>query len=81
MNALKYIRCQCCKEVGHRIEECPRDPNIKTNKEPEDEIERITRIKDFRKLFSDTSVLTTHFLKRLVKIPKANLILEEDETI
>ena len=30
---LKYIRCQCCKEMGHGIEECPNDPNLKTYKE------------------------------------------------
>ena len=29
----KNVRCVCCKEIGHRIENCPRDPNFKTNKE------------------------------------------------
>ena len=24
------IKCQCCKEMGHSIENCVRDPNIKT---------------------------------------------------
>ena len=24
-------RCMCCKEIGHTIENCPRDPNIKTS--------------------------------------------------
>lgn len=28
---LKNVRCVCCKEIGHRIEHCPRDPNFKTN--------------------------------------------------
>tara|TARA_B110000285_G_C14630052_1_gene382971 strand:+ start:253 stop:426 length:174 start_codon:yes stop_codon:yes gene_type:complete len=27
---LKYTRCTCCKELGHLIDDCPRDPNIKT---------------------------------------------------
>ena len=27
-------RCMCCKEIGHTIENCPRDPNIKTKVEP-----------------------------------------------
>ena len=27
---LKSIRCQCCKELGHTIEYCYRDPNLKT---------------------------------------------------
>jgi len=48
------IRCLCCKEMGHAIEECPRDPNIKKNANAANEIDRIGRIKDFRKLHSDT---------------------------
>ena len=28
------------------------------------------RLKDFRKLFADTAVTTTHFLKKLNKVPK-----------
>ena len=73
---LKNVRCNCCKELGHNIEQCPRDPNMKTGHlEPDAEIERIQRIKDFRKLFSDTMVLTTHFLKRCIKIPKIKQIL------
>ena len=56
--------------MGHKIEQCPRDPNFKTNNDPEDEYERIQRIKDFRKLFSDTMIMTTHFLKRCIKVPK-----------
>lgn len=30
-NQLKYTRCACCKQLGHTIENCPRDPNLKTN--------------------------------------------------
>jgi len=26
----KLVRCMCCKELGHSIEVCPRDPNYKT---------------------------------------------------
>ncbi len=43
---------------------------MKTNHDPEEDLERIQRIKDFRKLFSDTMILTTHFLKRCTKVPK-----------
>lgn len=28
---LKNTRCACCKEMGHTIDICPRDPNLKTN--------------------------------------------------
>ena len=31
----KYVRCLCCKEIGHTIDECPRDPNIKTGHKAE----------------------------------------------
>jgi hypothetical protein len=27
----KNHRCVCCRELGHRIEDCTRDPNFKTN--------------------------------------------------
>ena len=70
---LKYIRCQCCKEMGHTIEQCPRDPNLKTREDPNDDLNRLTRIRDFRKLFADTVITTTHFLKKCVKVPKVVL--------
>ena len=52
----KYVRCACCKEIGHSIEECTRDPNIKTGLKADKEFERIQRMKDFRKLFADSVV-------------------------
>ena len=67
---LKSTRCQCCKELGHTIETCYRDPNLKTKEEVDVDIKRIQTIKDNRKLFADSSVLTTHFLKKLSKVPK-----------
>ena len=30
LRAKKYARCYCCKELGHQITQCPRDPNLKT---------------------------------------------------
>jgi len=82
LNKLKNIRCHCCKEIGHRIENCPRDPNIKTSKDPEEDIDRIQKIRDFRKFFSDTMIMTTNFFKKLVKVPKIKqklLLLNEVE--
>lgn len=56
---------------------------MKTNRDPEEDMERISRIKDFRKLFSDTMILTTHFFKRCVKVPKLKqkVIFEENEIL
>ena len=65
----KKLRCICCKELGHRIEQCPRDPNYKTMAPCELEQERIMKIKDFRKLHADTVVNTTHFIMKSVMIP------------
>jgi hypothetical protein len=31
---------------------------------------RLSKLKDFRVLFSDTVVTTTHFLKKCIKVPK-----------
>lgn len=67
--AQKYVRCTCCKELGHSIDECVRDPNFKTNHEVAKDMQRINKIKDFRKLHADTIVNTTHFIKKSVMIP------------
>lgn len=37
----KYVRCTCCKEIGHTINECPRDPNLKTGQKADEEYIRI----------------------------------------
>ena len=66
-DALK--RCLCCKELGHTIDQCPRDPNIRTRVDTEDEFDRVVRIKDYRKLNADTVVTTTHFLKKCIVVP------------
>ena len=44
-------RCHSCKEMGHSIEKCPRDPNIRTRELVDNEMRRIAKQKDFRKLF------------------------------
>ena len=66
----KNIRCTCCKELGHSFIDCPRDPNFRTKQNPIDELDRINQIKEIRKLFVDTQVITTHFLKKCIKVPK-----------
>ena len=56
MKAQKYKRCYCCKEFGHSISECPRDPNFVTGEDPDQEIQRLQKIRDFRKLYADTVI-------------------------
>jgi hypothetical protein len=66
----KYVRCLCCKELGHRIEQCTRDPNLKTfEANVQADFDRIKKIKDFRKLHTDTVINTTHMIKKSVMIP------------
>ena len=48
---LNQVKCQCCKQVGHKVDECIRDPNIRTKVEAVEEYERIQKMRDFRKLF------------------------------
>lgn len=52
------------------MNECQRDPNIKTKEDPRDDIRRILQIRDYKKLFVDTAVTTTHFLKNCVRVRK-----------
>ena len=55
------------------IDDCPRDPNYKTKVNIVDDAERILKIKDYKKLFADTVVTTTHMLKKCIKVPKVTL--------
>ena len=72
---LKYMKCMCCKEIGHSIEVCSRDPNIKTKEDPVNDLRRILEIQDNRTLFADTVITTTHLLKKCVRVPK----IDEDD--
>ena len=65
----KYVRCSCCKEIGHAVEECTRDPNIKTHAKADEEFERIQKMKEFKKLYCDSIAQTTIMLKKSVMIP------------
>ena len=63
------VRCMCCKELGHSIETCPRDPNFKTKADNEVEHDRISKIQSQKKGYADTVIQTTHFLKKAVLMP------------
>ena len=66
----RNMKCLCCKEIGHDMSECYRDPNIKTRVDYQEDWKRIMGLKDYRKLFVDTMITTTHFLKKCAKVPK-----------
>ena len=51
-------RCCCCKETDHVVEDCPRDPNIKTNKCIDSEYKRVSKTTENKILFSETNVQT-----------------------
>jgi len=58
--------------LGHAIEECPRDPNLKTvliNQIDKEQV-RIQNIKTQKKCHADSKITTTIFLKNCVKVPK-----------
>ena len=59
----------CCKQLGHTIDNCFRDPNLKTDANPNLELERLGNLKDYRKLHVDTTINTTHFIKKAVMVP------------
>ena len=40
------------------------------------EMDRIQKLKDFRTLFADTAVTTTHFLKKCVRVPKVESLTD-----
>jgi hypothetical protein len=38
---LRYLKCKCCKEFGHSIDSCIRDPNLRSNNDIEIDMDRI----------------------------------------
>jgi hypothetical protein len=73
----------CCKELGHAIKDCPRDPNLRSNKQDfdmvNDDYQRILKIKENKKFFVDTAVTTTHFLKKCIKVRKYEVTTDGKE--
>ena len=55
--------------MGHTIDQCSRDPNLRTATQTEEDFDRIKKIKEFKKLHVDTVVNTTHFIKKSVMVP------------
>ena len=69
LKILKNLKCACCKELGHSISNCTKDPNIITFGDLEEESERIQSIKHTRRMHVDAAVSTTHFIKKSVLVP------------
>ena len=63
----------CCKETGHLMQSCPKDPNLRTLVNQSraqkliDEEQRVNAIQyNLNQLTPKTIVQTTHFLKKCV---------------
>ena len=72
-NVMRKQQCKCCKEMGHSIENCSRDPNLITKNDADEDLKRLNKIKDFKKLHADSVVPTTHFIKKSVMVPDEDL--------
>lgn len=67
----KLMRCQCCKQLGHKIQNCQLDPNLKTTGDiSEDEIRLLTTTAN-RKMHIDSVVSTVQLFKKAVMIELA----------
>ena len=68
--ATQVKRCKCCREIGHTIENCTKDPNLRTTiGNPDlvfDEFDRVETMRERKRFHSDTMVQTTHLLKKCV---------------
>jgi hypothetical protein len=69
---MKRMKCFCCKENGHTANDCQRDPNIRTNLEAIDEMARIDKFKEYKKLNSDSFLFTQKFFENMARdiLPK-----------
>ena len=61
------------------MEECPRDPNLKTIEMNliEKDSKRLLNIKSTKKIHADSKLTSTHFLKECAKIPKLDDIYND----
>eukprot|EP00347_Sterkiella_histriomuscorum_P014287 403361452 len=64
---LKALKCYCCKEKGHKTENCTKDPNLRQNVDTEKEQNRILEIKEKKKLLQDSSGINSKLMELLSK--------------
>ena len=65
------IQCSSCKEIGHKNSECPKDPNIRSKQDLENELKRIRAIKERKKLMlmgESQEVMKTLFEEKFGKV-------------
>lgn len=63
----KNTKCYCCKENGHTAQNCNRDPNIKTNHDILQEMVRIDKFRDYKKLNADTFFYTSKLFEHMAR--------------
>lgn len=73
LKQMKLVKCQCCKQIGHLAQQCERDPNLRSELDAETEENRIQNLRDAKKLFIDSLITTTSFLKNCIKVPKREI--------
>lgn len=69
----KQIRCMCCKEFGHEADYCPKDPNIRTRNEPDEELKRVEQgLDENKKYLQDAQKSTIMMLSEFAKFKNSN---------
>mmetsp|Transcript_28085 Transcript_28085/g.27780 ORF Transcript_28085/g.27780 Transcript_28085/m.27780 type:complete len:178 (-) Transcript_28085:6-539(-) len=61
------VTCPCCNGIGHSFMECPKDPNIKTVEEVDEEIDRLLQIKNDKKALQSRGFDLSHQVKEMLK--------------
>jgi hypothetical protein len=58
----------CCKDYGHLAENCPKDPNLRTGLDDDEEMDRVEiGLDENKKYQSDSQQLTLKMLAEFVK--------------
>lgn len=64
------------------MDNCPKDPNIKTLKNLDQEFERINKVNsEGKRVFADSYVQTAHMIKKCVMIEKKNAGMSKANTM
>lgn len=50
----KSSKCMCCKQVGHSVTDCPRDPNFRTKYQVYEEEDRMKDLKEIKRMNGDS---------------------------
>jgi len=58
------MRCESCKEAGHRAIECDKDPNLRTTFDVGDELTRLSKMQKSKKRLSENQELTFKVMEK-----------------